>query len=344
MEFYSSQLTDFNLEGQIVLSEKFGLIKIARSEDGLLILVSDGEYGMIDQEKTTPTGFVKTDSLLGFILDIGIQKTKQLTYGEGFYFGSSLIKPQSSRSVSQTDFDKELFENIGSTINLYYQSGDKQKELESIRVQLLIDEYNNARLLFPNFYAESYLSLMRIIDALANAQGGYDFATYVAGISTTLNQDIYGRISSVGGYKGRISKASVLFNSCLEKAKKKKFPCYDKMSKLDEAGHLVFACMFSAYKYRNKFVHKGFPFPDTVVRTYGDLESGLAYLNPSVGISWSKFNRPTTEFKDGDLIDVHEIVGDESKVFKDTYFLLLPTWHFLKRIAREAILSKTGSM
>src|ERR1700720_3192472 len=105
MKFESCQLVDFNIQGQIILSEKFGLIKLLRSEDGLLILVGDANYGRIDQENPSPASFANPDSILGFVLDIGIQREKRLTYGHGFYFGTKLTQQQSSRIVSQKDFD-----------------------------------------------------------------------------------------------------------------------------------------------------------------------------------------------------------------------------------------------
>lgn len=48
-EFESWELNDFNIDGHIVLSQKFGHLKIMRSDDGIVILVEDAEYGRIDQ-------------------------------------------------------------------------------------------------------------------------------------------------------------------------------------------------------------------------------------------------------------------------------------------------------
>ena len=341
----SWELTDFNIEGQIVLSDKFGLLKIQRSDDGLLILVGDSKYGVIDQEKPTPASFVRTDSLLGFVMDIGIQKEKRLTYATGFYFGHQLVGRQSNRKVAQEDFDKELFEKIGTGIDFYYQSGDKHKEQEAIRVQLLLDEYNDARLLYPNFHSNSYLSLMRLIDAVSNARRAYDFALAAANISLDLNREVYEKLQGISGYKDRLEKALTLFDTTLALAKKDKAACVGGMSSIDEAGRVMFACFYSAYQYRNKFVHKGIPFPDTVKEMVGgDTSSGLAYLNPALAISWSKFHRPTTGIGSDDLIDIHEIVGDEAQTFKETYFLLLPSWYFMKQFAREAVLRRAENL
>jgi len=344
-ELESWELTDFNIDGHIALSQKFGQLKMMRSEDGLLILAEYANYGRIDQEKDTPTGFFDPESTLGFILDIGIQKKKRLTVGHGFYFGTKMIPTQSTRKVSQADFDKELFEKIGTIVELNFQSGDKQKELEAMRVQYLINEYNNARLLYPNFYADSYLSLMRIIDALSEAEGAGSFATFVSKISPELNKEIYEKIKALDTYKDRLVKATTLFDSCLAKAKKDHWGCEKDISLLDEAGKLVFSCFFSAYQYRNKFVHKGIPFPSVVKDSYGvEEDSGIAYISPVLAMSFPRFNRPKTGWQEGDEIDIHEIIGDEAPKFKETYFFLIPTWYFLKKLAKKAILNKIYSL
>lgn len=344
-ELESWELTDFNIDGHITLSQKFGQLKMMRSDDGLLILAEYANYGRIDQEKDTPSSCFNPDSTLGFVLDIGIQKKKQLTVGNGFYFGTKIISSQSTRKISQASFNQELFEKIGTLIETYFQSGDKRKEVEAIRLQYLISEYNNARLLYPNFYAESYLSLMRIIDALSEAKGSYDFATFISKISPKLNMEVYEKLIKLASYKNRLAKAMTLFDSLLVHAEKEGWDCYNDMSNLDDAGRIVFSCFYSAYQYRNQFVHKGFPFPSVVKDNWGIEEgSGTAYISPVVGMSLSRFNRPKTGFQKSDVIDIHEIVGNKAQDFKDTYFLLIPTWYFLKELTKEAILSKVNSL
>jgi hypothetical protein len=348
MEIDSWQLTEFNLEGrQIKLSDKFGLVKIVRSDDGVLALIGDGQYGLIDQEKPTPASFLRPDSLLGFVLDIGIQRTKMLTRGHGFYFGHKLIEAQSQKKVSQADFNQDLYDNIGTKIETHFQSEDKHKELEAIRLQFLLDQYNNARLLYPNFISDSYLSLMRLLDALGNTKSRYNFALYASTISNALNQEIYGKLQGVVGLNDRIQKALSLFQMHLTEAQTKNYPLATPMLALDDASKVIYACLFSAYMYRNEFVHQGIPFPDTVkeavMETPEAPEGGMAYLNPALGIMWSKIHRPDGS-QDGDLIDIHEVVGEKAQDFKDTYFTLLPSWHFVKRLAREAILNKVSRL
>ena len=342
----SWELTDFNIDGHIALSQKFGHLKMMRSDDGKLILAGNTNYGHIDQTKPTPTNFFNPDTTLGFILDIGIQKEKRLTYGSGFYFGQQMLRTQSQKKVSQVDFDLNLFEKIGDKIQILFQSGDHAKEIEAIKIQYLFDEYNNARLLYPNFYAESYLNLMRIIDALADARGAYDYAIFIANISHKMNQEVFNKLKAMSAYADKLVKAEALFDKCEAHAKSKSWTAiHDAMLLLNQADKFVFSCFYSAYQYRNKFVHKGFPFPSIVKDSWGiEDDSGMAYISPTFGQSLSRFHRPETGLQDGDLLDIHAIVGTEAEDFKDTYFLLVPTWHYLKKIAREAILVKFNSL
>jgi len=153
------------------------------------------------------------------------------------------------------------------------------------------------------------------------------------------------KIKALDTYKDRLVKATTLFDSCLAKAKKDHWGCEKDISLLDEAGKLVFSCFFSAYQYRNKFVHKGIPFPSVVKDSYGvEEDSGIAYISPVLAMSFPRFNRPKTGWQEGDEIDIHEIIGDEAPKFKETYFFLIPTWYFLKKLAKKAILNKIYSL
>jgi len=349
IDFESWELTNFNIDGHIVLSQKFGHLKMMRSDDGLLTLIEDAKHGLIDQEKDTPTNFFNRDTTLGFVLDIGIQKKKWLTHGNGFYFGTKMIDAQSNKKISQSNFDKDLFEKIGDLIQTYFQSGDKKKEIEAVKLQYLINEYNNARLLYPNFYGESYLSLMRIIDALGGTDSAHtyasDYSTFVATISPKLNQELYDKLKALAVYSERMEKASEVFTLVFSEAVKNKWSCHKTMSSFNDADKFVFSCFYSAYQYRNKFVHKGFPFPSVVKESYGvEEDSAIAYISPTLGMSWSRFNRPTTGLKEGDSMDIHEIVGNDAETFKKTYFLLVPTWYFLKEITRLGLINKINSL
>ena len=342
--FQSWELTDFNIKDPIILSQKFGQLKIMRSDDGFLILVEDSNYGAIDQTQDTPTTPFNVDTTLGFVLDIGIQKKKMLTYRSGLYLGTEVIYSQSKREVSQSDFDCSLFEKIGTLVESYFQSGEPEKELEALRLQYLINDYNNARLLFPNFYAESYLGLMRIIDALSGKQkaNAIDFSVFATIISSTLNQEVYDKLKTIEVYSDKLLKASALFSKCLADPKHQR----PEMSSFTEADKFVFSCFYSAYKYRNKFVHQGFPFPSVVKDIYGsEVGSGIAYISLSFGQSLTRFNRVGgTGLQNGDLIDIHKIVGNEAQDFKDNYFLLIPTWHFIKEVTRIGIFNKINLM
>ena len=345
MNFHAYQLTEFNLVSPILL-ERLGLIKIYRSDDGLLILTEDFTYEAIEPEKPFPATHARTDSVLGFVLDIGIQRKKMLTSGHGYYFGQELAPAQSTRGISQKDFDPELFERTVNAINAGYQSPDKQKELFSIRIQSLLDAYNSARLLLPNFPSDSYLGLMRIIDALSSSspgEGALEFALFAAIVSPQINEEIYPKVV---GHKERIDVALKLFDELHARAQasKRKRSTASQMQTLPDSGRFVFSCFFSAYQYRNKFVHAGFPFPDGIKMAYGLGENrGTEFFQPSLGTALLKIRRPTG-LQHGDLIDIHEVVGKEGKEFKDRYFQLIPTWYFVKLITRAALQKGVASL
>jgi hypothetical protein len=332
------QLLDFNLDGQIGLSDKHGLVKLCKSEDGTLMLVTNNTFRTIDHTKPTPLTFAKADSVLGFVLDIGIQRIKELTLGHGFYFGRPLSGAQSRKPVSQAQYDDAMFDKIMTSINDEFQSGDRSRATRVIRSQLLIDAYNDARLLFPNFYSDSYLSLLRIVEATCRSERAIDFGTRAASISPSLNKTIADKIIAVAAYGEKIEKASDLYATAEKKARDKAMPCHKQLAALDPAGQLIFACFFSAYQYRSKFVHIGFPFPPTVKTAFGiEDDAGTAYLDPSLGFNWVTIMRPDVP-KDSDLVDLHEVIEPKVlKTFRDTYFHLLPTWHFMKIFAREAL-------
>ena len=175
--FESFELTSFNLEGRINLPEQFGLITILKSDDGKIVLVRSGEY--VSVTEPVPATRTNLEAVLGFVLDIGIRRERQLTLGGGFYTGE-LAHAQSMKIVKQSDFDRPLFEHIKASLDAYYQSGDTAKESIAITTNYLIEAYNNARLLYPNFVNDSYLGLMRIIEATAAARGADGFGLAAA--------------------------------------------------------------------------------------------------------------------------------------------------------------------
>lgn len=334
----SFELTEFNLEDQITIAQH-GVIKIFRNEDKDLIMVRDYDYGLIDRENPTPMNIGDTDAILGFTLDIGIQRRKHLTYGDGFYHGTKIVQTQSLKKISQDNFDPALFEKTGHNINRCFQSGDPQKEIAAVKMNHLLAAYNNARLLFPTFYNESFLGLMRILDAIFLKDRAVNFATSAALFSPDLNREIYKKLSGVGAFQPRLKIAEGVFNECLAKAEGDRLA---RMKTLDLAGKVIFACFYSAYQYRSMFVHQGLPFPDIVKQAIGiEEDAGTAYLHPATGESLIKIFRPAG-LQDGDTFDVHDIVTDpdEAKNFKEKYFLLIPTWYFLKKLVREALIAE----
>jgi hypothetical protein len=339
--FESYELYPFNVEGQIVLGDKFGLIKIFRSQDERIILLCHNKYQTI--EKPTPASIANLDAALGFVLDIGI-KRNGLLVRDGFYLGES-TQPQSQKVIKQASFDASVFETVVSIINHYYQSNQRDKESLAVRTNFLLDTYNNCRLLYPNFYSESYLGLLRIIDATSNSSRAINFALAAARISSTLNHDVYEKIAAVGALEVRLGIADSLFLDCLG-GKKGHISSKEKaqMRTLDPQAKLIFSCFYSAYQYRNKFVHQGFPFPEIggFGRGQGD-DSGLSYLDSVLGMLLVRSHSPIGEYRPTDNFDMHlileDVVKDRSEVeaFRQVYFLLLPSWYFVRRFAHGAI-------
>jgi hypothetical protein len=341
------QLTEFGIADQITLTGATGLVKICRSDDGILMLVCEDEGGAaINPAQPTPANFAVANTILGYVLDIGVQRMKILTQGDGYYFGSELRPPQSMRVVAQKDYNEGLFAWIRASIDTSYQSADRAIATNAIRTQHLLDTYNNARLFYPNFISESYLSLMRIIEALGGSAGRFDFALAAAQLSPALNQHIFDALAGVAAYPERLVKARALHAEAVAHITGNNGAnAAAPLVALDDPGKVVFACCVSPYEYRSKFVHIGFPIPGVVRDSLGfEDDLGTAYLHPTVGMTWSRMFRPDG-LREEDIIDVHELIEPAAfQKFKDVYFHLLPTWYFLKGYAREAILRKVTAL
>jgi hypothetical protein len=252
----SFELTPIHLSHQIDLRGKLGLVFIRRTDDGKTILARTSNYAAID--RPTPATIVNIDAALGLVLDIGIKREKQLTLGGGLYAPHDLEPPQSDRLVTQGDFDEALFDTITSSLNAQYQSGDLSREVSSIKANYLIEAYNSARLLYPRFHNESYLGLMRIIDGISQARRALEFALAAATVSPDLNTEISQKVSEVAGLAPRIQLAQEVFEEQLRSARG---DMSLKMRSLEEHGRFIFACFYSAYRYRNKFVHSWLSLP-----------------------------------------------------------------------------------
>ncbi len=350
MNIDSFELSEFNLNGAIVLDEKFGLSKIIRSPDGKLVLIRDGDWGAISASTPTLANISDLDSALGFVLDIGIRKEKALTMGHGFYFGHELIPHfQSSKQVSQSDFDAGLLEEIVNTINTKYHSRYSRSQRKALQLNHLLGTYNEARLLYPNFYTNSYLGLFRILDALSGASGSYDFAVWAAEVSSDLNKEIYRKITDMEVMSSKLQLATTLFARWSGAYKynrgRDRRDLRPIMSNLSRYGQLVFVCFYSAYQYRSKFVHQGFPFPKVVIESFG-RDDGTNYISSAFGASHVKIFRPDG-LQGGDTIDIHSAITlrhDETYQDYEEYFKLIPSWHWLKRLTRAAVIKEAKKL
>jgi hypothetical protein len=253
--------------------------------------------------------------------------------------GKALVPPQSRRKVTQADYDADLFDRLVSALDRHYQSGNSESESLAVRTNYLLQAYNNSRILFPSYHNESYLGLLRIIDAITKSWSADEFALSAAEISPALNREVYEKVAGIAAYQQRRLD---LAEQVMSTRSNENHLLQQRMRSLDKQARLMFSCLYSAYLYRNKFVHSGLPFPYTVTLSINSADdSGMNYVNPAEGISFIK-RQSSGGVTTKDLFDMHSVVPDveEAARFRDQYFKLLPTWHFLKRIAREAILSE----
>jgi hypothetical protein len=227
-------------------------------------------------------------------------------------------------------------------VNANFQSSDKKKVTEAIRCQHLIDAYNDSRLMYPNFHSEAYLSMLRIIEAVCGSSRRHEFAIAAAQLSADLNRKIVNSIDAVAAYRTRADLARGEFVALLADSNLKQH--HSVMQKFDDAAKVAFGCFLSAYMYRSKFVHIGFPIPASVIKASGEEGAGTRYLPSSTGFGWTRMLR-ADGISEEDLIDVHDLIdANDLQKFKDTYIQLLPTWLFLKTYAREAILQKLETL
>jgi hypothetical protein len=334
-DYESHELAPFPLEGEIKL-EKFGLIKIYRAGDGRLALFREVKYA--ETTEVTPTNIADIDAALGLVLDVGIKRVRWLTGGGGFYFGEALEPSRPKRALTQADYDPVLFEQLVSSLNSRFQSLKAEQRNSAIQTNFLVQAYNSALLLFPDFYNESYLNLLRIVDTLDGTGKAPNFALFAADVSAAANKEIYEKVGAILGLQPRLGIAAKMFEEIANESGIQALS--NRLGALGTPSRFVFSCFYSAYQYRNKFVHIGLPFPRVVRESLRDeQDSGLSYLSSATGLSF------LTKYSSGgvgpaELVDFHTFIGQKAGKFKDEYFQLLPSWRFVKRVSREALLKR----
>jgi hypothetical protein len=339
MTFSCWQLTDFNLREQIALPTKHGLVRICRADDGTLMLVGLDEAKAPSPGQPAPVN-TPIDSILGFALDIGIARTKWLSGSNAYYWGKSLRADQSRREVAPKDFDEKMFGWMTDAINSNFQSIDKSKAVEAMRCYHLIESYNHGRLMYPNFPSETYLTMLRIIEAVVvvNRANRFAFALRGAQLSLKLNRRIVDSIDAIAAYKKRTDIARARFAALV--ADSRLASNRAAMKTLDDAAQVIFVCLLAAYIYRNKFMHVGFPIPRSILDAFSEDQEGTLYLPASTGLMWTRMLR-ADGLNDDDLIDQHDLIeGQDLQDMRNTYIHVLPTWYFLRSYAREAILTR----
>ncbi|MCK9352147.1 MAG: hypothetical protein M0P76_05160 [Candidatus Pacebacteria bacterium] len=338
--FDSWELTKFNLDGNIIIN-KYGILKIRKSDDGVIVLITDSNYLKLGKNNSK-NKISDPDSALAFALDIGIQKKRKLTTS-GFYDGGSMKNEKSNKVISSKNYNAGEFELINKRINSLFSK--TETEGDAFKLKNIFDIYNNAHLLRQNFYSESYIDLMRILDSLFSAINGVDFALKCCSVSAQFNKEVFERVNNgntVG--KERTNSSSHVLKYILDNKlnTKSNEQHKEKLENMTEEGKFVFSCLYSAYQYRNVWIHRGFPFP--IPMTYTD-----DYFSLSMGQSFARFIRDTG-YEKKDLIDIHETIpkaipkgkrGHEHEVeMWGKMYLLLPTWYFMKEIVRVAIIKE----
>ncbi|MDO8592726.1 MAG: hypothetical protein Q7R92_03075 [bacterium] len=335
-----SYLTNINEIGEnqyIDLKGKAGLIKIQKNEDTKeVIIYTDEQFGSVGQSHCDVM------ALLSLFFNKGIELTRVLTFGNGSdYYPQELNKY--SIKISKEGYDDKLFEKYFIRINNLCSSSNTNKNRKGKNLANLLSIYKNALLLYPKFSEESYLDLIKILDAQRHKKdsGVWSFPEKVIPIlSKKFVRSFYKEIRKIEYFRTcHIDIANKFFSKNYIKIKNavKNISVYSA-----EEYKFMYAVLFSLYEYRSKNIHDGFMFPSKIKGIYkGNGNEPLNYLDGSFGEGYMIESEP---FKS---VDIHKclnmryenIKGRNRKNFRDykKLYLLLPKWNFLNLITREVI-------
>jgi len=314
--------------GTIDLKGKAGLIKIRQIEDtGEVILDTDNTFNKVG------SNYFNVLSLLSLFLNKGFKIEKTLTFN-GFYLPLQLF-PRSI-PLSGDNYNPVLFENYYKKINILCSSNITRVYQKGTKIKNMLSIYNNSFLMLPNFYDESYLNLIRILDFHRFPKNSDSFFfpdKTIRILSRRFVKEIYKRIQKNDLYENHhIPTALKLFNKIQNqiRAKVVNYNLYN-----TDAIKFFYIVLYVLYQYRNKFVHDGFPFPGKIKYQHtGDLDT-INYFDISVGESHITGYNPYQGF------DIHmglnqSFEKEKGREFK-RFYLLLPKWYFLNQIVREVI-------
>lgn len=308
---------------------KAGLIKIRKIEEsGEVVLDVNDDY-----LKVGNNNFDSID-LLSYYFDVPINLEKRLTYS-GSYIPLSL---KQSRILirKNNNFDSNKFDEYFIKLNKMCSAADKKIFKKGVKISNILHIYQNAQKLFPEFYEESYINLIRILDLIVEAGNARQWSNCI--VKKTSKYFIKENFSKLDKkkYKEHIYYANKIFIS------KSKSPCpkntrrspnnisfYD-----NECKKIFYSILWCVYEYRNKWIHNGFKFPYKIKEYFKNFDI--------LGISLGEGR--ILDYENSIFQDIHEELS-KTKKWKGKrylrnykkYYLLLPTWIFLNKVVRYFI-------
>lgn len=338
MGSFLTNITDIPSDRYIDLKGKVGLVKIQKNRDTEeVILYTDDSY------MKPPLNHCDSMAILSLLFNRGIELTRRLSYGADYYpedinkFSVKLSKDH----ISQ--YDPELFEKVHNVINSLCSSSNTNRNRKGRKLVNLLSIYKNALLMYPKFAEESYLNLVRILEAQRN--NGNTSAWHfpdktIPLLPKAFISKFYIEIQKIDYFKTVHIKSAIKFfsrNSNIIKNSVKNYADYGKGEL-----KLMYVVLFALYEYRNKYIHEGFQFPHKITGYYeGNGNEPLNYLDGSLGEGFAVNTEPF-ESK-----DIHKVLnaklenkrGRKKRDYRsyEILYKFLPKWNFLNQITREIL-------
>lgn len=338
-----SYLTNINKISNdfINLGNVAGLIKLQKVETGEVILYTDDNF------REAGMNHVEALSLLSLFFNQGIETTSFLASDGGYY-------PQKFNNypvvINNDGYDKKIFEEYFKKINKMCSSHNTNINRKGRNISNMLSAYRKALLLYPKYYEESYLNLVRIVDAnrpsMKKDSNSWIFPhKAISVLPKRFVNSFYNKLI-VASEKIKYIKEEHI-NVALKFFIKNKEFISGKVKNIqiykESSFKFLYAVLFACYEYRNKYLHDSFPFPKKITSFHRDEgNKPLNYLGGSFGEGYCVSTDP---FKS---IDIHKClnISSENKKFKrtkrnirsyDKLYILLPTWYLLNLITREVL-------
>lgn len=313
-----SILLNNNLKDQdlILDCKKSGLIKIRKISNTNEVVLD-----VYDNFMKVGNNYFNSIDLLSYFFNIPICLEKYLTYSGNYVPINLRQKRNLIKSIDS--FNSDLFDKYFLELNKMCSSKDKKLYKNGRKIDDILRIYHNAQKLFPEFYEESYLNFIRILDVIVKGNGAVDFSDKI--IKKIDKKFIKKNLSQIDRkyYKEHIRYSKILFN-CKGKSPK------NKLFYNEEDKKIFYSMLWSAYEYRNKEIHNGFKLPNKIKEYY----EGFSILGISRGESH------IMDYENGIFQDIHnELPNRTKRGYRNykKYYLLLPSWYFLNKVVRQFI-------